>query len=102
MENKAALLNVLTKLHIKEEETALKHSYEENLNDLHIFFDDLIPGGFNRLLGILYSINISEDKLQSILEKWENRHVQTAKVLAKLFIEWEEEKIKSQEKYRSQ
>ena len=101
MENNKALINIITNLQITEEETALEKSNREQFKVVVDFIDDLIQNDFNRLLSILYRVDISEEKLKLKLAEHKNRNIPSAEIIANLLIEREEEKIKSREKYRN-
>ncbi len=66
------------------------------------FIDDLIRNDFNRLLSILYRVDISELKLKKKLAENKEKDIPSAEVIAQLLIEREQEKIISRAKYRPQ
>lgn len=98
MENNQALQAVVQNLQI-EENTAAK-STQEQFELLVNFIDNLIQTDFNRLLHILYRVDISEQKLKTKLAENKETTVRSAEVIAQLLIEREEEKIISRAKYR--
>jgi hypothetical protein len=74
----------------------------ESLNFLKLVdhLEYLIKNDFNKLISILYRIDVSEEKAKKALaEKEENES--SGYILAKLLIEREKEKIKFREKYRN-
>lgn len=102
MENTKAMINIITNLQITEEETGVEKSKSEQFKVVVDFIDDLIQNDFNRLLSILYRVDISEEKLKLNLAEHKDRNIPSAEIIANLLIEREEEKIRSREKYRSQ
>ena len=99
MQNNQALSTVIKNLHI-EEENDLEKSQSENFQILVNFIDDLIQNDFNRLVSILYRVDISEQKLKLKLAENKDSNVRSAEIIANLLIEREQEKIRSREKYR--
>lgn len=99
MQNNQALSTVIKNLHI-EEENDLEKSQSENFQILVNFIDDLIQKDFNRLVSILYRVDISEQKLKLKLAENKDSNVRSAEIIANLLIEREQEKIRSREKYR--
>ena len=102
MENTKAIINIITNLQITEEKTAVEKSKSEQFKVVVDFIDDLIQNDFNRLLSILYRVDISEEKLKLKLAEHKDRNIPSAEIIANLLIEREEEKIMSREKYRRQ
>ena len=99
MENDKALNTVVNNLDLVELNSDQK-SNDEQFAILVAFIDDLIRNDFNRLVSILYRVDISEAKLKKKLAENIDRKVPAAETIARLFIEREEEKIISREKYR--
>ena len=98
MEHNKALIAVVNDLQI--EETVSERSSEEQLKVLVSFIDDLIRNDFNRLLSILYRVDISEEKLKRMLAENKDTQVRSAELIAQLLVEREQEKIISRAKYR--
>ncbi|WP_226065026.1 hypothetical protein [Kaistella polysaccharea] len=98
MENTKALTTVVQNLQI--EAVASAQSDADQFEILVSFIDDLIRNDFNRLLSILYRVDISEQKLKIKLAKNKETKVRSAEIIAHLLIEREEEKILSRAKYR--
>ncbi|MBF8456162.1 hypothetical protein IV494_03115 [Kaistella sp. G5-32] len=94
MENNKALINVITNLQIEEK------SNTKQFEALVAFIDDLIRNDFNRLLSILYRVDISEQKLKIKLAENKETAVRSAEIIAQLLLDREEEKIKSRAKYK--
>lgn len=103
MENTKAIINIITNLQItEEEETGVEKSKSEQFKVVVDFINNLIKNDFNRLLSILYRVDISEEKLKLKLAEHKDRKIPSAEIIANLLIEREEEKIMSRQKYRSQ
>ena len=100
MENNKALNTVVNNLDLMELNSEQK-SDAEQFSILVGFIGDLIRNDFNRLVSILYRIDISEAKLKQKLAENTDNTIPAAETIALLFIEREEEKILSREKYRS-
>lgn len=98
MKNANALIKVINNLQI-EEENSRDQSFEDQFEVLVKFIDDLIQKDFNRLLTILYRVDISEEKLKTKLAENKEMKIQSAEVIAQLLIEREQEKIASRAKY---
>jgi hypothetical protein len=68
---------------------------ETPLQDVHkilsLFINELIRQDFNRLIFLLYKIDVSEAKLKQILK--EHPHEDAGKIIANLIIERQEQKI---------
>ena len=100
MENNKALNTVVNNLDLLELNSEQK-SDAEQFSILVVFIDDLIRNDFNRLVSILYRVDISEAKLKQKLAENTDNTIPAAETIALLFIEREAEKILSREKYRS-
>ena len=98
MEHNKALTAVVNDLQI--EESVSERSSEEQLKVLVSFIDDLIRNDFNRLLSILYRVDISEEKLKRTLAQNKDTQVRSAELIAQLLIKREQEKIISRAKYK--
>ncbi|HMK17974.1 MAG TPA: hypothetical protein VK492_07245 [Chitinophagaceae bacterium] len=64
----------------------------------HINF--LIQSNFQKLVSILYRVDVSESKLKHLLK--ENQGFDTANIITDLIIERELQKIRSRQKYRNE
>ncbi|QOW09206.1 hypothetical protein Q73A0000_01955 [Kaistella flava (ex Peng et al. 2021)] len=100
MENNKALIAVVNNLQI--EDHSGEKSDAEQFEVLVSFIDDLIRNDFNRLLSILYRVDISEQKLKQKLAENKETTVRSAEIIAQLLIDREEEKIISRAKYRQE
>ena len=98
MEHQNALLAVLNTLQIEDHNQEKSNTKQFEL--LVDFIDDLIQNDFNRLLSILYRVDISEEKLKLKLAEHKDSKMRSAEIIAHLFVEREAEKIISREKYR--
>ena len=99
MENDKALNTVVNNLDLVEINSNQK-SNAEQFAILVAFIDDLIRNDFNRLVSILYRVDISVSKLKQKLAENTDNKIPAAETIARLFIEREEEKIISRAKYR--
>lgn len=95
MQNTTALTNLLI-----AEENALEKSHPEQFRVLVEFIDELIQNDFNRLLSILYRVDISEQKLKRKLAENKETTVRSAEIIAQLLLDREAEKIRSRAKYK--
>ncbi|MEP7373720.1 MAG: hypothetical protein ABI675_10055 [Chitinophagaceae bacterium] len=75
-------------------------SMEELKSLLSSHIHQLINNNFNKLVGILYRIDVSEIKLRRLLEN--NPAEDAGTIIAELIIERQIQKIKSRENYRAQ
>lgn len=75
-----------------------KISMEELRQRLSVEINDLIVHDFQKLVGILYRIDINERKLKYLLR--ENVGEDAAVIIADLIIERQLQKIKSRQEYR--
>ena len=75
---------------------------EISLDELHIrlseFLNELIQKDFQKLIRLLYRIDISEAKLKQLLQQPPKEDA--SKIIAQLIIERQLEKIKSRKTYR--
>ena len=99
MENNSALTTVIQNLQI--EDAAVEQSGTAQFKVLVAFLDELIRNDFNRLLSLLYRVDISEEKLKRSLADHQGSNIPSAELIAKLMVEREAEKIRSREKYRN-
>ena len=97
MENDTALIKVLADLQIQK--NLSEKTTEEQFQLLVECIDKLIQNDFNRLLSILYRVDISEEKLKIRLAENRESKTPSAEIIANLLIEREEEKILSRAKY---
>ena len=77
------------------EEGLQMHQLQEKLVT---FINDLIKNDFQRLVAILYKVDVDEDKLKRILK--EEAGKDAASIIAKLIIEREIQKIESRERFK--
>ena len=98
METNKALTAVIQNLQI--EKAVSEESGSAQFKVLVAFLDDLIRNDFNRLLSILYRVDISEEKLKRTLAEHTGSDRPSAELIAELMVEREAEKIRSREKYR--
>lgn len=75
-----------------------KHSEQEQFEALAFYLNHLIQSDFNRLLSILYRIDVSEEKVKSALAMDSGKQ-SSGHTIARLLIEREMEKIKLRKKY---
>lgn len=66
---------------------------------LFAFIDDLIKNDFQRLVTILYKVDVDENKLKRILKEQAGKDA--AYIIAKLIIERERQKIESRKQFRN-
>lgn len=95
MENNDPLNEILVKLHTHLsvfEEAELKKQLVEYINYLTLY-------DFNRLVQILYRIDVSEQKLKILL--LENPQTDAAIMIAELIIQRQIEKAKTREEFKS-
>ena len=99
MEKVRALTTIVTNLELLNKNLQ-EQSYEAQFELLSQFIDHLIQSDFNRLLAILYRVDISEEKLK--LKLAENKEKQySCRIIAQMLIDRELEKIISRAKYRN-
>jgi hypothetical protein len=99
METNQALLAVVQNLQI--EAKSAEKSNDGQFEALVTFIDNLIRNDFNRLLSILYRVDISEEKLKRKLAQNKEEMVPSAEIIAHLLVEREQEKIISRAQYKS-
>ncbi|PWN71562.1 hypothetical protein C1631_002760 [Chryseobacterium phosphatilyticum] len=63
------------------------------------YLEQVIQTDFNKLLGILYRVDVAEEKVRQALA--ENKNQSSGQVIATLLIEREQEKIKTRALYRN-
>ncbi|VTQ06515.1 hypothetical protein [Sphingobacterium daejeonense] len=92
------ILLIAEKLQV--ENISKEQSFQEQFEGLANYLDHLVATDFNRLISILYRIDVSEDKARKALAD-EAGKISPGHTLARLLIERESEKIKFREQYRS-
>ena len=98
MGKEIAINTVVNNLEVSTENLNEK-SYETQFEMLTQFIDHLIQTDFNRLLSILYRVDISEEKLKSKLAESKDQQF-SSRIIAQMLIDREVEKIASRAKYR--
>ena len=74
-------------------------SDEKLTNDIAGYINDLILNDFNKLVALLYRIDINEEKLKKLLK--ETTGEDAGAIIARLIIERQSQKIASRKKFRS-
>jgi hypothetical protein len=98
MEDQKELIQVLnTELAIELPE---KISFEELRENLSQYINSLIQTNFQKLVSLLYRIDVSEPKLKTLLQ--ENADANAGMIIADLIIERQLQKIKAREQFRKQ
>lgn len=75
-----------------------ERSNENQLNALEIYIEHLLQTDFNKLLSIMYRLDVSEEKLKKAINSAFDL-ISTTKTITQLMIEREIERIKTKEKY---
>ena len=75
-----------------------KYSAEDLENNLAVFINQLIDKDFNKLVNLLYRIDISEQKLKIALQN-EDKTISSSKTIAKLIIERQLQKLEFRNKF---
>ena len=75
-----------------------KYSAEYLENNLAVFINELIDKDFNKLVNLLYRIDISEQKLKIALQN-EDKTISSSKTIAKLIIERQLQKLEFRKKF---
>lgn len=84
--------------HLQLQDTA--SSFDLKFQKLAGYLDNLVSYDFNKLISILYRIDVSEEKAkQALANKKEDET--NGVILARLLIEREQQKIEYREKYKS-
>ena len=99
MEKELALITIVTNLDLSNK-NGKEESYDAQFELLSQFIDQLIQTDFNRLLRILYRVDISEEKLKLKLAENKDREL-SSKIIAQMLIDRELEKIASRAKYKN-
>lgn len=97
--NSTALRLINEQLQIKEGSLA-NSSEEEQFERLSRYLNDLIDHDFNKLINILYRVDVSEQKVREAIAKNDAQHP-AGSILARLLIEREIQKIELRAKYSS-
>ena len=95
MDNLPALADELKKLDISIGSDASQEKLRASLVN---YIDDLINNNFEKLLNLLYRVDISETKLKQLLNT--STTTPASEIIADLIIERQLQKIKSREQYR--
>ena len=74
-----------------------KVSYEELEALLAEHINHLIKNDFEKLVGILYRIDINEQKLRTLLQQYKNEDA--GKIISLMIIERQEQKIRSRQQF---
>jgi len=93
-ENKELVLQINKELAIELPE---KISFEELQNKLALYINDLIQHHFEKLVSLLYRIDVSEAKIKSLLQQKPGEDA--AKIIATLIIERQLQKIKTRQQF---
>lgn len=99
MGKEIAINTVVNNLEVSTENLNEK-SYETQFEMLTQFIDHLIQTDFNRLLSILYRVDISEEKLKSKLAESRDQQF-SSQIISQMLIDREVEKIASRVKYKA-
>lgn len=73
-----------------------KKEFKDQLID---YINHLLHHDFNKLIQLLYKVDVNEKKLKELLQK--NKGTDAAIVIADLLIQRQEEKIKTKETFKS-
>lgn len=74
------------------------YSNQDVENKLSVYINELIDKDFNRLVNLLYRIDISEEKLKLALKNEDKSH-SSGKTIAKLIIERQLQKLEFRKKF---
>ena len=78
-------------------ELPLKISFTEMEEQLAAYVNNLIGKNFEKLVSLLYRIDVNETKLKNLLQLYANENA--GKIIAQLIIERQLQKIKSREQF---
>jgi len=78
-------------------EIAANISYEEIHEKLSVYINNLIKNDFDKLIAYLYRIDVSEQKLKSLLQQ--NPDENAGDIIATLIIERQQQKIKTRQQF---
>lgn len=91
------LIEIINKqIHTNLTEDISRHELQENLT---VFINDLILNDFQKLILILYKVDVDEKKLKKILK--ENVGTDAGEIIATLIIERELQKIETRKQFGS-
>lgn len=76
----------------------LENSNENQLKALEVYIEHLLQTDFNKLLSIMYRLDVSEEKLKKAINSAFDL-ISTTKTITQLMIDREIERIKTKEKY---
>ena len=93
MNDQSLIVSINNQLNTQLPETLSK---EGLLTTLSEYINHLIQKDFQKLVSILYRIDVSENKLKKVLE---NSNQEAGKIIAELIIERQLQKIKSRQQY---
>jgi hypothetical protein len=79
-------------------EIAAQKSYAEIHAELSAYINSLIKNDFDKLITYLYRIDVSEQKLKSLLQQ--NTDEDAGNIIATLIIERQQQKIKTREQFK--
>ncbi|MBV8327372.1 hypothetical protein [Chryseobacterium sp.] len=96
METNQPLLLIVDKLDIPVEQNDTE---EKLFSVISEYLEHIIQTDFNKLLSILYRIDVPEEKVRKALAN--NKNQSSGRVIAALLIEREQEKIKTRALYRT-
>ena len=74
------------------------YSNQDLENKLSVYINELIDKDFNKLVNLLYRIDISEQKLKIALQN-EDKTISSGKTIAKLIIERQLQKLEFRKKF---
>ena len=74
------------------------YSFDQLLENLSVYINHLITNNFNLLISLLYQLDISEEKLQTLLKQ--NQQEQAGKLIAQLIIERQLKVIKTRKTFK--
>ncbi len=77
-----------------------KISFEELRSQLAMHLNDLVQNNFEKLVSLLYRIDVSEAKIKSLLQN--NAGETAGNIIADLIIERQVQKIESRRQFREQ
>lgn len=95
MDNESRLLAIISESSNKDGQSI---DWEAVQQQLTVFLDEMITVDFNRVLTILYRIDVSEVKVKKVLnENLDNKSV--GAILARLIVDRQKEKIKFRQQF---
>ncbi len=98
-QKKESLVLILAKL--QSEDIISDNLTEKELFEALVqYVEQLIQGDFNRLMSILYRIDVSEEKVRAALEN-NKEELSAGYIIASMLVEREIEKMKFRANYRS-